>query len=164
MVRNKNIITMKNTHLLLLGLVLIASQCKNRKPKPGEVTLLITTSQQYCGGAAPDEAILAELATPKPLNKDTVFLQSVDKPDSEIVPLVTSSKGIVTVPLPEGNYTLYLHYPEDQFTDLNTLSEKKRCEVSWKSMFAEPFMMDPSVTSMEFNFFITCNPCEEPRP
>ena len=155
---------MKHTYWALLGILILVSQCKNRKPKEGEVTFLITTSQQYCGGAAPDEAILEEMATPKPLAKDTVYLQSVDVPDGEIIPIVTSAKGIVTVPMKEGSYTLYLHYPEDQFKDLSSLSKKKRCEITWKAMFAEAFMIDPSVSSMEFNFFITCNPCEEPRP
>ncbi len=69
----------------------------------------MTTTADYCGGAAPPEDLLKELATQKPdANKIFYLIKgSKNKKGIKIIQrLVTNKQGVIEVVLPIGNYGL----------------------------------------------------------
>ena len=139
-------------------------QCKNRKLDPDGITILVTTAQTYCGGAAPSEEIIDELATPKPLQKDTIYILLEGKALDEAIKLVTDNKGLIQTNLPEGHHSAFLSNPANFLKMQNRLSEKEMCELQWKQQMFSDLVVFEGIKAAELFFLITCNPCEEPRP
>ncbi|MGY6560654.1 MAG: hypothetical protein ACXITV_00965 [Luteibaculaceae bacterium] len=99
-------------------LVLIFSSCNlQKKTKVGEVSVAITQTKSYCGGAPPDAPILKELSTPKPLAQESFVIRSgsVNKAEEKIVASFTTDKqGEAFLSLPPGDYLIVEAYKKDR--------------------------------------------------
>lgn len=91
-----------------------------------EVTIDVTQTSDYCGGARPTDEILKELNTPKPLSNTKIFIwegeiNDIDKPI--LYELTTDANGKINKQLPAGDYSVVFSDKKDQST-FNDLLEK----------------------------------------
>ncbi|MDO9000282.1 hypothetical protein [Sediminibacterium sp.] len=93
---------MKISKKILLILMVSAAliSCSQKKL----ISIPITYTQPYCGGARPSEEILAEAAKPKPYsNKTIIIVSQKGKVDS----LKTDATGVLKTNLKVGTYKLF---------------------------------------------------------
>lgn len=151
---------------ILLGLsTLIISSCGNRKNnKPVNVTLFYT--QQYCGGAAPDDEIVEQSKIPKPYT-DTLYLhQNPDRLDDGVA-LVFNAQGKAKLAgVSEGTYFGF-KYPKIDPTTLlidPTKPGDPLCEFNFQNMEMIPLNIEATTRSITDTIKLSCNPCNEEIP
>lgn len=90
------------------------------------VELRLTKTGSYCGGAAPPQAMLDELATPKPLSGVQFYIRkgTTNKTsDPVIADGTTLASGIISLDLEEGDYFLvFINKVSDRY--YNEIYEK----------------------------------------
>jgi hypothetical protein len=83
------------------------------------ISIFATFTESYCGGAAPPDFLLRELATPKPLSETEIFIRQGTENDVT-VPILTSAKtdkdGLVQFTLLPGDYLVVLTDKKDDRT------------------------------------------------
>lgn len=82
-----------------------------------EVSIRVTETSAYCGGAKPSQEILDELNTPKSLPKTTIYLRKGEVNDVEQsidYALKSDEKGLINVMLPAGKYSIVFDNKKDQ--------------------------------------------------
>jgi hypothetical protein len=83
------------------------------------VSIFATFTESYCGGAAPPDFLLRELATPKPLSETEIFIRQGTENDVT-VPILTSAEtdkdGLVQFTLLPGDYLVVLNDKKDNRT------------------------------------------------
>jgi hypothetical protein len=91
-----------------------------------EVQLQLTKTGSYCGGAAPPQALLDELATPKPLSGVQFYIRkgTANKTtDPVIADGTTLPSGVISLLLEEGEYYLvFMNKVSDRY--YNEIYEK----------------------------------------
>jgi hypothetical protein len=97
--------------LLLLAFSAHAQTKKSKKPAPrkASVTINITQTTSYCGGAPPSEDMLQKLQTPQALNGVTFYIIKGNKVKPGVKPIATFTTddfGKATVRLAPGNYSV----------------------------------------------------------
>lgn len=144
----------------------------------------ITETFSYCGGAPPPAELLAELNTPKPACKYTIFFRrdSNDLKKPIFKEMMTDSAGRFELRLPPGKYVIVDAKKKDLETYQNTISHYKKETndrgaidiLCYNQFIATPdyVLIVPKSTkksyiSMEINYFRSCNwsghPCVEYR-
>ena len=66
---------MKYLFLSLLVIVLFVSSDLCRYKVKFDVSILVTSTQSYCGGARPTDEMMQELNTPKPLPEKKLYIR-----------------------------------------------------------------------------------------
>lgn len=142
---------------ILIGLVFCANKCE-RLPQYA-VTLQLTKTESYCGGAAPPEFLLKELRTPKPYDGNTLYVFDVeDKCIDSISKSATDS--IFKFPMVAGTYKLrYVNVLSDE----KYTTDREDCLSQWKQRVMAEFEVR-SDTSLTVNVHFDCNPCYPPPP
>lgn len=116
---------------------------------------LIESTSSYCGGAAPPQDLLDELATPKAfVNGRLVF---IEKSSKKAYPFKTDATGHYTISLPAGNYELH---PEKR-TNIEDYGYDPNCKAWLSTVFAEVTLnKKPSTQSNDFVIHFVCDPCD----
>jgi hypothetical protein len=73
-----------------------------------KVVLIITQTNQYCGGAPPPRELLDKIATPRPFEKKVLYIRknTNDLRAKILYTVVTDSLGTAVLTLPVGKYTV----------------------------------------------------------
>lgn len=76
-------------------------------PKMYPIAINITSTESYCGGAAPNDQIMLDLQTPKKLANTAIYIRNGETNDWNkpiIAEGISDENGLVKVELPDGIY------------------------------------------------------------
>ena len=160
---------MKHIILFIVFLISILSiSCRTKKLKkvPEIVKITISYTEDYCGGAAPPDVLLNELATLKPLKNKEIEVFLSKNIDSKSLMIITDSAGSVHLPSDLANtvyinlYTPLLHYKDAIKEDLQYYDCYK------KFLIDNLISVNLAERQKEFSLIslIKCNPCLPPAP
>lgn len=184
----KQLLSFYNTVLMIVSafsLCCLLSSCPPKKvvQEPQEVEegipdetlysveIVLTQTSSYCGGAAPPQYLLDELATPKPLGGVEYFIRK-GKTNVVTDPIVTSGtsteNGFISLMLPEGTYCLVFANKVDRTTydsiynqlkdgNANNTPVDKACLDKWLS--APEFVFSPVIGSTQARQLNVHQPC-----
>jgi len=105
---------------VFVAIVLISASCQKKVSKTDNmvaVTITVTQTSSYCGGAAPPDYVLQELMTPRPLSGHAVFIREGDDNDISkpvIADGVSDAIGQIRLNLRPGNYCLVFGNKKDR--------------------------------------------------
>ena len=144
--------------LILVGLasILLANKCERELV---DVSLNITQTQSYCGGAEPSDDILSELRTPHKLSR-TLYILNAE--NTCVDSFLTSNSGVQGYSLPTGKYSLRFTSKvfNSKTSELNNPSD---CVKEWNSRELATFELAKD-RIIGLNVHINCNPCYPPPP
>ncbi len=115
------------------------------------VTIYVTRTDSYCGGARPTDEILNAITSPKPLADKEIFIRpgSVNNTEDKILGQGVSDKnGIVVLNLPKGNYHLVFSNKSDRsFSEelLKTYEEKSQNYSAINKACLEEWLKQPEL-------------------
>lgn len=120
----------------------------------------IQRTESYCGGARPPEALLQELATPKPFASDTLRVKNTENGAEYLI--ATDEHGHYEVELPAGNYIVH--------PKMRTVSQgyspnyDANCK-QWLQLQLHRFdeVKAGEEKLMDFTIHFPCDPCETIR-
>ncbi len=137
--------------------LLTAEKCNDESTSI--VKLTFTRTSSYCGGAAPADFILKELATPVPLNGKMLYLYNTNNlcVDSFYVKGDSTYKTMLI----NGTYSVRLVDTMVKVDD-NDESESNCLQAFNQRSMAE--INVTSDTSFAVNLHFDCNPCYPPPP
>lgn len=130
----------------------------------GLVTLEITQTDDYCGGAVPPEEILEEMRTPRPMPEQTIYISQVRKNSLIALNVV---EGKATAELKPGKYEVRTHSPEDVEAFLLKFrvgEDMTQCYRDWMGKVVAEFEISKDLSMVKFNVHKTCDPCAPPPP
>jgi hypothetical protein len=147
--------------------VLFLTGCKSKKVAgTHELNLTFSSSQEYCGGAAPSEEMLKELSTPKILPNTTVyFVKRNDEGNTiEEIPYTTDNKGKLKINLIPHHYYIY-SMSQKQLEEMVSKMDDQATECTRQHMHQSAFDF-PVFEDIEAKIVIhtRCNPCLPPAP
>lgn len=93
--------------VLCISLLSFEPPLPGKKAKKVPVSGTVTETRSYCGGARPNDAILAQCATPLPLAHKKIYIKSGEKNSSDskvILALTSDSNGNFRTKLKPGKY------------------------------------------------------------
>ncbi len=156
---------------LILSKVLISSvilmvcfSCKNGNSlfKKGKKTVHIQFTEAYCGGAAPSEAMLAEMMREKPMANRRVEVYKNLNPDCKPKIMSTDSEGRLHLNQKMGKEVYISVYPPA--ADFQADIKEYQCYLG----FINRNLIKVDLTVKEDNIylktFLHCNPCIPPVP
>lgn len=152
--------------VFLFSIFSISCRAKKLKKTPEIVKITISYTEEYCGGAAPPDVLLNELATLKLLkNKEIEVFISKDI-DSKPLMIITDSAGTVHLPSDLANTVfINLYTPLMQYKD--AIKEDLQYYECYKKFLSEN-LISVSLTEGQKEFslisLIKCNPCLPPAP
>lgn len=141
------------------------SDRSSAEKKMQRVSGLVTITSSYCGGAAPSEEMLMELAKPKPYVGKVFYVRKGNRNTlaSEIIlRFTTDSNGAFSIALPAGTWSLI---QEEQVREIknsdypNTASHQVEmdCLRKW---WSEPYQVievkNSAITDLHFSFHRRC--------
>jgi hypothetical protein len=139
---------------------------EEEKAKPHNIVITTMYTEEYCGGAAPEDAVVDEMMTPKPYANKSFYIYSVGLGMGDEYQIKTDGNGQFKLKLTPGTYTMFLLNKKqaDELIAAETdvaLKECKRAKFTIPQSYFE--VLPGEFTSiMEYN--IMCDPCEPPRP
>jgi hypothetical protein len=130
--------------LILLTVILTTSHCKskqkntktntitesNEMSKKHVISINLTTTQSYCGGAAPTDEMVLEMQTPKKLANTTIYIREGllnDWNNPIVAQGISDENGVVKVELTDGSYSIVFENKADnkEFKNLLELYGKE---------------------------------------
>lgn len=104
----------------------VKDQAKREQEALYEVTIHVTQTSSYCGGAPPSDQMLEDLRTPGPLPNKKIYIRrgkfkDIDRP--VIQELSSNQNGVVQTQLPAGEYSIVFSDKKDR-SIFNELVEK----------------------------------------
>ena len=132
----------------------------------------ITSTEDYCGGAAPPEEMLAELKTPKPYNGIVYIHKDVNRADDGITLNVTEGKSS-QVGFIEGEYFIFkdekinpdnFHKKQEEAVKDGGVPADINCIMNNNLIMLGKFTVAADTKSISKNIHIICDPCELPKP
>lgn len=149
---------MRYTILIVIGFVLLsAEKCDNSHT--AVVNLKWTSTESYCGGAAPPDDMIKDMLTPKPFMGRRIYVLNADKVCVDS--LYPQSDTSLRTALKIGAYTAHL---VPQVLDLSTIeSEDAKCDAAFIQRIVSMFEIDRD-TNLTANIHFGCNPCLPPAP
>ena len=154
-----------------LSIILITTQisCAQRKAKYYNVSGTVTTTSSYCGGAAPSQEMLAQMAKPRPIAGKQLFIKS-GKENSEggavIKSITTDSLGHFQINLKNGAYCIVEEYKSKPLVIPKNDKYSKWDEECLKEKYAQcDYQLDvlnKNVDDLNINFHKQCTwsqPC-----
>lgn len=156
--------------LQLLFLSLIATfliQCKSKKNNEiVKITIEMTITKDYCGGAAPSEEMLKELTSSKPLLNEKFYIVLKDEAGILLSETVhtTDETGKLTLKIKKGMYGIYLKSAAERKKIVENMEEKYRyCGAIFNDLpLGYLHAWDKGLQKV--NVHIKCNPCYPPAP
>lgn len=146
--------------------------CKSRKADMVSLEIEVTTTDQYCDGAMPDDAVLEMLNTPKVYADSTVYLANPGEAMQNIQPVTLNKSGKANLKLLPGTYELYYYnipndvkheHPQEGQDNIGEPAPPP-CPPDWKLMVSAQFEVIPGEKKVKVNLHRICDPCLEPRP
>ncbi len=159
---------MKNTLILCCLILSSFSHCSSGKKHSSEKALKVSifTTESYCGGAAPPDELLAELATPKLyINKDIEIFISRDL-STPLTSLKTNEKGELLLPSSYGKKVYLSIYSTLEVRTNDRLSDPVYF-ACYKKFLTDNFIeisLEDCTKPLPLSFEISCNPCLPPAP
>lgn len=148
--------------VVVLSLFLMANSTCNKKKK---VQVSFTQTSAYCGGAAPNEKLLQELNTPKPLTGVMLHVLRKGDKDKNMIHVILSESNLELL-LKNGTYEVFKEMNEDVFNKVDKVKDEelKMCLMEWYMAPKATFEVTDETTSIEVNIHADCNPCYPPAP
>lgn len=123
-----------------------------------------TWTASYCGGAAPDEEMLTELATPKPLSSTKLFIIEGDtnvRGRKIMMEVISDSAGKFSFKLKPGKYSIIratqVDPPDAKKYQSEYVNVNADCLDKWWSRpFLKLIVKDADVTLPDLNFHRPC--------
>lgn len=159
---------MKNTLILCCLILLSFTYCSSGKKHSSDKVLKVSifTTESYCGGAAPSDELLAELATPKLYaNKDIELFSSRDL-STPLTTLKTNKKGELFLPSAYGKKVYLSIYSTMEMRNNDGLSDPVYFSC-YKKFLTDSFIevsLEDCSKPLVLKFEISCNPCLPPAP
>ena len=159
---------MKNILILCCLSLLSFTHCSSGKKHCSDKALKVSifTTESYCGGAAPPDELLAELATPKLYtNKDIELFTSRDL-STPLTSLKTNEKGELLLPSSYGKKVYLSIYSTMEVRINDGLSDPVYLSC-YKKFLTDSFIevsLEDCSKPLVLNFEISCNPCLPPAP
>ncbi len=152
----------------LLLVLFTNNSCDDLPELITEVSGTIIKTASYCGGAAPTDEILAELATPAPYI-GTLYLKqgTINDPlEPALATITTDENGDFSIVLAEGDYIIVTaehlgDYTNDYPWWPDVSSEY--CQ-NWLATPYISFTVNDAYTPTTYNIHLACNPCVPPPP
>ena len=132
------------------------SQNDAKKDTNMDVSLRVTITSNYCGGAAPSEEMVSDLKVPKKFVNQKFHISSIEGLQDDMKEVNTSAAGTASVSLVKGTYYVFL--PQKVSAKH---SSKDRSEVEckkWKNTPNGTFTVGEN-NSISFNIHRTCDGC-----
>lgn len=162
---------MKYSYLFLLVVVAMLGLSAKQKVKKLTVSGTITQTSDYCGGAAPSEAMLQMLRTPQALEGKKIFVRkgNVNNASKKVLAeTVSDANGNFKLELPAGVYCIVF---EDKSTDFKSPQNDKHNtwdEACLKAKYAKCeytfTLKSKSLSGVKINYHKHCsfrNPCSQ---
>jgi hypothetical protein len=133
--------------------VLFLTGCKSKKVAgTHELNLTFSSSQEYCGGAAPSEEMLKELSTPKILPNTTVYFVKRNDEGNTIEEIPYTTDNIYSM-------------SQKQLEEMVSKMDEQATECTRQHMHQSAFDF-PVFEDIEAKIVIhtRCNPCLPPAP
>jgi len=125
-----------------------------------DVTLNVTMTSNYCGGAPPPEEMLEKLNTPKKFTNQSFFVSTQKSLMDNLIEMKTTSAGTLDISLEMGTYYVFLPQKISAKLSGNDKSEAE-CE-KWKNTPNGSFNVS-NENSVSFNIHKTCDDCSPMR-
>ena len=159
---------MKNILVICCLSILAFSHCSLGKKHGSDkkLTVSIYITESYCGGAAPPEELLVELATPKLYaNKDIEIFTSRDL-STPLTSLKTNEKGELLLPASYGK-KVYLSIYSTLEVRINDRLPDPVYLACYKKFLTDNLIevsLEDCSKPLPLSFEISCNPCLPPAP
>jgi hypothetical protein len=128
-----------------------------------KVSLSVTISSDYCGGAAPSDEMIAELKQPKQFSNQKCYIttsKASKELPSDMTLLTSSASGTIEASLETGTYFVYL---AEKISAKHNTKDRSATEcMQWKTTPNGSFTVG-SDKRIAFNLHKTCNGCAAPR-
>lgn len=130
----------------------------------------VSYTAQYCGGAAPSQEMLDEMAKEKPYANSVLCVKTLSETDLKSKPVITKvttdENGNFSVVLDKGKYALVTEDKTQDFSKgiMAKFGNSSNC-ISWQNTPDMTFTIAKKskiVTNLRFDR--QCNPCTPPRP
>lgn len=123
----------------------------------------ITTSSNYCGGAAPDPEMLRELQTPRGFSGKQLYIRKGKTNDLSmpiVDTIIADAEGHFSIQLPKGTYTIISEHQIDQ-SILNQdfgsgIFVDSLCLEEWWSNGLKTIVVDSDISGNDFHFTDRC--------
>ncbi|MFT4521684.1 MAG: hypothetical protein ACI8ZN_000621 [Bacteroidia bacterium] len=157
--------------LIIISIAVLTMANKCVKEPNHNVSIQFTTTQSYCGGAAPPEYILQELATPKPYKTGVLYFFREGRSEADTaIQLDGKDNARVQLRLSPGTYILRLKDSISPWNGANNESEIKsfdserpKCLHEYNQRVLAQFTISQD-SNFTQNIHFDCNPCYEPAP
>ncbi|MBR9860472.1 hypothetical protein GYB22_06925 [bacterium] len=141
-------------------LVFTVFSCGNRT-QVRTIEFEIYNTEQYCGGAAPSDDMMADLQSPKPTN-DTLYVYPMpDRNGDGAMLILKDGKGKLTG-LSNGAYMAYRFSPEKIKKMEMSPDPKAGCYINYYNSFIFDFEILQETKMVSDTFVVECDPCVEP--
>jgi len=121
-----------------------------------DVTLNVTLTSNYCGGAAPSDEMIAKLKEPKKFSNKSFYISNVGGLQEGMKEVKTSTAGIVSTSLTKGTYFIFL--PEKMTAKHSGKDRSESDCKKWKNTPNGTFTISDD-NSISFNIHKTCDGC-----
>lgn len=160
---------MRSNFILLVCLLIVNFSCAQRKQKYYYVSGTVTKTTSYCGGAAPSQEMLSELAKPRPVAGKQLFIKSGNensKNSAVIQSVVTDSLGHFQIKLKNGTYCIVEEYKSKAIVipnnDENSIWDVKCLQGEYAKCDYRILVENKNVSDININFHVPCiwsKPC-----
>ncbi len=132
------------------------SQSAVSQPGKIDISLNVSFTSNYCGGAAPSEDMIAKLKVPRKFSNQNFYISRIEGLEEDMREITTSAAGTATAPLEKGVYYVFLPQKVSAKHSGKDRSEKD-CE-KWKNTPNATFTVGDD-NSISFNIHKTCDGC-----
>lgn len=155
--------------VFLTFLLVCGAACKSKKVKSDivDVKFSFTQTSDYCGGAAPPEDLLKQLAEPIPLKPRKVFFARIfdtEEGSRMNIDEYYIDTAHLTLPFNTGKYTVYLNMEKYLSNASQVTSGKLKCYKDWAAQPVGEMTITSNTKKVKMNLHLTCDPCVEPAP
>lgn len=139
----------------------VISEMKKAEKPTKEISIQVSYTSSYCGGAVPNEEILAEMNKKRWYQNSSIRIFS-DTGDMLIYQAQTNNEGIATIELPYGNYSILLDtIVDEQMSHLYNVKCKVITDKKWKKFsISEKGLNGPDPELLWVLIDFPCDPCD----
>ncbi len=163
--KNKTILNLLLTVFASASILACASKktgasqnVKNAVSQPGkiDISLNVSFTSNYCGGAAPSDEMLEKLKIPKKFSNQNFFISTKEGLEENMREVTTSVAGVATAPLEKGTYYVFLPQKVSMKHTSKDRSEEE-CK-KWKNTPNATFTVGDQ-SNVSFTIHKTCDRC-----
>ncbi len=155
---------MKKTIPFFILLALSIASCTKKVVNRG-IQFNFASTESYCGGAAPDEQMIKEMRTPKPMNRSIFVHQSPDRTDDGIE-LEFSNGSANKAGFTPGFYYVFVgkKLSNDELYKPDPTVMDPECNARWYNQAIGRFEITEDTKEVSDTLHFDCNPCLIPKP